>query len=691
MSTNCTMHAGSWTKLTLTELKDLCAACGLSVEGNKEELSERLHSYFDKRKDKGPEPSRKGALDEDSQEADNGIREEFASRFRGKKKEIEEGDSRFDKLIRMLPDSVKKEAVSVHDEVKSRAVTLRLADDRGWEAALQIVGKSDKMMEKYKDHIPYKRKRASPSSSDSEREYYKKSKKKRKEHRPYRVEIFMDPSTGRELSRAITAEALGTSSQIAPPRTQEPLASPKARNDYTRAGLVEKDISEGQILVVGKMQAVDVLDFWQHWYKLSVEQQFSGESGDETRVLVRSKTVFLVPKKGPKKWQMVIDLRERMVYNHVGPEGWLSPRDNVRVCAAFSWISNTEELVLLQSSSLWSLTSGMNLFQDYAGYNRDTVIKVELEKCRLVREMSKGQWIPSQQVKIFSLIIDTVKAQVIVPEGKIVEVKQLMLELVGKKKISARKLASVAGKIQSLNRAFAHAKISEQAREDAKWVAENLGKRNGCPAWKPSRVKQVIVNASMVGWSAVFGDRRAFRNWSSAKLHREITRLEVEAVGQCIEQRVQAAIQQIVKAQNINVTVPVITVTQTPTNVPSPTTIITTQTVIQSPSTNYFNDANAVNTLIAELVTIVISTIKKKPQYNYQYRTPTLPKQPINNPPAIPYVRPSVNLQRLPHQVIIDRDVQQRLNQGYRPPNLALPRPPLKPFELKKYIPKRRK
>ena len=70
-----------------------------------------------------------------------------------------------------------------------------------------------------------------------------------------------------------------------------------------------------------------------------------------------------------------------------------------------------------------------------------------------------------------------------------------------------------------------------------------------------------------------------------------------------------AAIQQIVKAQNINVTVPVITVTQTPTSVPSPTTIITTQTVIQSPSTNYFNDANAVNTLVAKLITIAISTI----------------------------------------------------------------------------------
>ena len=45
----------------------------------------------------------------------------------------------------------------------------------------------------------------------------------------------------------------------------------------------------------------------------------------------------------------------------------------------------------------------------------------------------------------------------------------------------------------------------------------------------------------------------------------------------------------------------------------------------------------------------------------------------------------------VPHQVIIDQDVQHRLNQGYKPPNLAPPRPPLKPLELKKYIPKRRK
>ncbi|RIB18081.1 hypothetical protein C2G38_2086679 [Gigaspora rosea] len=281
MSTNRSMNAGSWTKLTLTELKDLCAACGLSVEGNNEELGERLQAYFDKRKDKGPEAQSKenskgrepGAgdsrdktgeavdvdldvdgggdfeddLDEESQEADNGIREEFEARFKGKEKvksvpvdvfltalssierkmdrsfsalyrEIEDGDGldeawpkvkfsrardqyeyefltkigrRLDKAIRMLPDSAKKEFVGVRDEVEARAVTLRLADNKGWSTALQIVGSNDKMMDKYKDRIPlfgqagqtprsyslgYKRRarryQQSPTSSDSERDYY---------------------------------------------------------------------------------------------------------------------------------------------------------------------------------------------------------------------------------------------------------------------------------------------------------------------------------------------------------------------------------------------------------------------------------------------------------------------------------------------------------------------------------------
>ncbi|CAG8717023.1 15135_t:CDS:2 [Dentiscutata erythropus] len=213
MSVNHSMHAGSWTKLTLTELKNLCAACGLFIEGNKEELGEKLHAYFDKRKDKGPkaqlkrsnrgqEPGPRNAynrtgevvdvdldkdrggefendLDEDFQEADNRIREEFAACFRGKEKvksvlvdvfltalssierkmnrnffalyrEIEDEDKAWPKV---LPESNKKEIAGMREEVESRAVTLRLADNRGWGTVLQIVGSNNKMIEKYKDRI----------------------------------------------------------------------------------------------------------------------------------------------------------------------------------------------------------------------------------------------------------------------------------------------------------------------------------------------------------------------------------------------------------------------------------------------------------------------------------------------------------------------------------------------------------
>src|SRR5260364_15535 len=107
--------------------------------------------------------------------------------------------------MRMLPISHKKEFDDIRNEVEARAVTLRLADKNGRSTALQIVGNSDKMMDKYKDRIPLvsqlesrsrgsnwnyynksyyhqkKRKKYSPPSSDSDREdIYRKSKKRNK-------------------------------------------------------------------------------------------------------------------------------------------------------------------------------------------------------------------------------------------------------------------------------------------------------------------------------------------------------------------------------------------------------------------------------------------------------------------------------------------------------------------------------
>ncbi|CAG8776875.1 17443_t:CDS:2, partial [Dentiscutata erythropus] len=238
MSVNHSMHAESWTKLTLTELKDLCVACDLSVESNKEELGERLHAYFDKRKDKEPEvqlkesnrgqePGPRNAYDRIGEVVDvnldedrggkekvksvlvdvfltalSSIKRKMDRNFSALYKEIEDGNvldeawlkvklSRprnqhkydflakigkyLDKAIRVLPESNRKEIVGVYKEVESRAITLRLANNRGWGTALQIVGSNDKMIEKYKDHIPLFS-QAEQSSCSYEWDYRKKAR-----------------------------------------------------------------------------------------------------------------------------------------------------------------------------------------------------------------------------------------------------------------------------------------------------------------------------------------------------------------------------------------------------------------------------------------------------------------------------------------------------------------------------------
>ena len=66
---------------------------------------------------------------------------------------------------------------------------------------------------------------------------------------------------------------------------------------------------------------------------------------------------------------------------------------------------------------------------------------------------------------------------------------------------------------------------------------------------------------------------------------------------------------QILKAQVINVTIPVVTVT--PTATPTTITVTNSATITAQPNTNYFTDTEAVNTLVALIITILtaISTI----------------------------------------------------------------------------------
>ncbi|CAG8827275.1 1748_t:CDS:10, partial [Gigaspora margarita] len=55
--------------------------------------------------------------------------------------------------------------------------------------------------------------------------------------------------------------------------------------------------------------------------------------------------------------------------------------------------------------------------------------------------------------------------------------------------------------------------LSEQALEDMQWLIENLEKWNGHPARKPSKVKMVFVDASVVSWCGVYQGLVAAENW----------------------------------------------------------------------------------------------------------------------------------------------------------------------------------
>ncbi|CAG8589200.1 17672_t:CDS:2, partial [Cetraspora pellucida] len=326
----------SWTKLTVKELQDLCETCGFSTGGNKEELSDRLQGYFEKRKGKLPEKLQENEvktrefpeedmdgfngrtfannpvidlegdyLKDGSQEADCSVRDEFAARsqekdrvepfsvdifmfalskmekkidknFSALQREMEEGElldeawpsiklskphnqheydflakigKCLDRAIKVLQVSARKEFIGIREEIETHAVTLRLADNKGWRTALQIVGSSDRMMEKYKDHILI----FSNSWLDSCFSRWKYSDKARNnQHKRKRSKDRQSPSSsdseGDELYRrkenlvgqdsqlhASTAEVLVILPLIVPSQVQRPLANLKTLIDYTQA------------------------------------------------------------------------------------------------------------------------------------------------------------------------------------------------------------------------------------------------------------------------------------------------------------------------------------------------------------------------------------------------------------------------------------------------------------------------
>jgi len=177
---------------------------------------------------------------------------------------------------------------------------------------------------------------------------------------------------------------------------------------------------------------------------------------------------------------------------------------------------------------------------------RDEYLLPLLQKLGLVLEYSKSTLEPVQRVEMLGLVIDSEKQVIEVPEDKVGVIVQLAKTLSAKEFVSARYLASVAGKVTSIARAFPYAKVvtrafyqlidaadrkvyewdamvpvSSEVRQDAAWLAENLPVRRGAAIWKPAKVTQIFSDASGTGWGAHLGEATAGGHWKEdeAALH----------------------------------------------------------------------------------------------------------------------------------------------------------------------------
>jgi Reverse transcriptase (RNA-dependent DNA polymerase) len=216
--------------------------------------------------------------------------------------------------------------------------------------------------------------------------------------------------------------------------------------------------------------------------------------------------VFLVPKKGPKKWRLVIDLRRlnevledrpckfenistlaRMAgrgwwlltfdlaqgYHHVSmadsAKGWMAFRINgqwfrYRVLPFglkwSPWIFTKLTRVMLQywRSLGVMITAYMDDFSAVAPTKdellmvRDTIIAPTLERLGWVRETTKGQWEPVQAAEVLGFQVDLLAGRLYIPKAKLRNAEVICKQPVGRM-LSKKELASLVGVLSSLKKA----------------------------------------------------------------------------------------------------------------------------------------------------------------------------------------------------------------------------------------------
>lgn len=192
---------------------------------------------------------------------------------------------------------------------------------------------------------------------------------------------------------------------------------------------------------------------------------------------------------------------------------------------------------------------------------RDEILVPLMQEMGWIRAIGKGCWEPAQIWNFLGLTIDTVEGKVLIPEEKLVRYIANIETILSKRQLPIRELASVAGKIVSVMRAFAPAliflrssfaligsvtdgaegwstvvELTAEARQDLIWVRDHLRSCNGRFAWRPAQIVILATDAaSSVGWGATLKCQgspllKAQGQWSQSDREQDIYILEMRAI-----------------------------------------------------------------------------------------------------------------------------------------------------------------
>jgi len=363
-------------------------------------------------------------------------------------------------------------------------------------------------------------------------------------------------------------------------------------------------------------KSYDLTQEEEEWVRMEIQRltdanaiKFLGSGPSRPEQLLCASPIFLVPKPGPKRYCLVVDMRrlnlrlephpfkmEGMgsVLRSTGRGWWFITIDLVEGYHHVQMSEFAQRFLGFRISDKWyqfrvlpfglcqavwifckimhaliarwrriGITCGNHVDDIYVAHPsretllriRDEVIAVDIFGAGFVRSTVKGSWEPTQTPVFKGLIIDTVRAEIRVPEDKLKSALPLLRTVASATQLPARQLAQAAGKLMSFSSAFAPAKaysveffslidalhrkpwewdrsvlITPRLQADARWLMENLLTLNGRPAWKPSRLRVLFVDASTTGWGATFEGRTAAGSWARRIPARWITQAEAQTV-----------------------------------------------------------------------------------------------------------------------------------------------------------------